>query len=115
MVSQALRLALPFLLLAVLAAGCARPEIEQGNYLTRSQAAKVNKGMERSAVRAALGDPLLAHPFHPDRWDYIYTHIGEDGSQTRSRLTLYFNDSGSVSRIVRGGEPFPEGYSAEGS
>lgn len=69
--------------LAVLAAGCSRVpmlpgltahkiEIQQGNYITQDMVAKLKPGMTRSQVRYALGTPLVADPFHSDRWDYVY-------------------------------------------
>jgi outer membrane protein assembly factor BamE len=42
---------------------------------------KVKPGMSRSQVRFALGTPLVADPFHADRWDYVYV------SQKRGRVT----------------------------
>ena len=105
-----------FVLLGMVAlSGCTRPEIEQGNYLTRSQVAKVSAGMERQAVRRTLGEPLIQDPFHPDRWDYVFTRVSQEGERTRRRLTLFFNDQGVVERITKEGDPYPEAYSPEGS
>jgi outer membrane protein assembly factor BamE len=115
MPTRVLRPAILFLAAAVAAAGCTRPEIEQGNYLTRGQVTKVSEGMERAAVRRTLGEPLIQDPFHPDRWDYVYTRISKEGEKTRRRLTLFFDDGGQVDRIVRGGAPYPEAYSPEAS
>ncbi|MEF8792238.1 outer membrane protein assembly factor BamE [Thiohalorhabdus sp.] len=115
MAKPALRLTTLTLLLAISVAGCTRPEIEQGNFVTQSQVTKLGEGMERSAVRRTLGDPLIQDPFHPDRWDYLYLHIAADGEETRHRLTLFFDDSGEVARIVKEGAPFPEAYSPDES
>ena len=46
-------------------------DIQQGNYVTQDMVAKLKPGMTRSQVRFALGTPLIADPFHPDRWDYL--------------------------------------------
>jgi outer membrane protein assembly factor BamE len=108
-----LRPAVLLLLGAVTLTACTRPEIEQGNYLTRSQVAKVSEGMQREAVRSTLGDPLIRDPFHPDRWDYLYMRISKDGEETRRRLTLHFDDNGRVERIERDGAPYPEAYSPD--
>jgi len=115
MPTRMVRLPILFLLAATMVAGCTRPEVEQGNYLTRSQVAKVSEGMEREAVRRALGEPLIQDPFHPNRWDYVYTRISKEGKETRRRLTLFFDDSGRISRIVKEGDPYPEAYSPEDS
>jgi outer membrane protein assembly factor BamE len=50
-----------------------RIDIVQGNAITREQAALVRPGMSRLQVRDILGTPLIADPFHVDRWDYIFT------------------------------------------
>ncbi|HKL76919.1 MAG TPA: outer membrane protein assembly factor BamE [Gammaproteobacteria bacterium] len=109
---QAPRALLALPLAALLgAAGCTQMEVEQGNYLSKQQVADVEEGMERDAVRRVLGKPLIQDPFHPDRWDYIFTQIAEDGERTRRRLTIYFNESDQVGRIVTDGGAFPAGHS----
>lgn len=115
MPAPALRLPLMLLLLTMVMAGCTYLEIEQGNYLTQSQVAKVDKGMERAKVRRLLGEPLIQDPFHPDRWDYVYTRIDEERKEVRRRLTLFFGADGRVERIVKEGDPYPEAYSPEAS
>jgi len=90
--------------------GCMQMDIEQGNYLTQGQVAKMKTGMSRKAVRRALGKPLLQDPFHPDRWDYVFTRISEGGKRTYRRLTVFFNDQGKVARLEKKGSKFPKGY-----
>lgn len=109
------RLSVLLILLAAAIAACTHPEIEQGNYLTRSQVAKVEEGMAREGVRKALGAPLIQDPFHPDRWDYLFMRISKQGRETRRRLTLFFDEQGRVERVVREGPPYPEAYSPEDS
>lgn len=115
MANPAMRLTALTLLLATAGAGCTRPEVEQGNFITQSQVTKVSEGMERTAVRRTLGQPLIQDPFHPDRWDYMYLRIAENGEKTRYRLTLFFDDSDRITRIVKEGGPFPEAYSPDES
>ena len=50
-----------------------RIDIVQGNAITKEQAALVKPGMTRLQARDVLGTPLLADPFHANRWDYIFT------------------------------------------
>jgi outer membrane protein assembly factor BamE len=75
--SAALRAA--FLLSLLAGAACAttgciyRPNIQQGNLLDIEDVDQVQTGMTRSQVRYLLGTPMLADPFDPQRWDYIYT------------------------------------------
>ena len=47
-------------------------DVQQGNFLDQEMVAKLKPGMTRSQVRFLLGTPLIADPFHPDRWDYVY-------------------------------------------
>jgi outer membrane protein assembly factor BamE len=50
-----------------------RADIIQGNVVTSDQMAKVKVGMTRAQVRDILGSPLIADPFHADRWDYVFS------------------------------------------
>jgi outer membrane protein assembly factor BamE len=50
-----------------------RIDIVQGNIVTREQAALIKPGLSRLQARDILGTPLLADPFHANRWDYIFT------------------------------------------
>jgi outer membrane protein assembly factor BamE len=71
-----------------------RIEIVQGNVVTSEQAARVRPGLTRAQVRDILGTPLLADPFHADRWDYIFT-IRRDGlpNQRRSVIVWFEGDT----------------------
>jgi outer membrane protein assembly factor BamE len=59
-------------------------EIVQGNVVTSEQAAAVKTGMSRAQIRDVLGSPLLADPFHGERWDYVFT-IRRQGAESQSR------------------------------
>ncbi len=50
-----------------------RIDIVQGNAITKEQMALVKPGLTRLQVRDVLGTPMLADPFHAERWDYIFT------------------------------------------
>lgn len=66
-------------------------EIQQGNLVTQDVVAKLKIGMTRSQVRFLLGSPLLADPFHADRWDYKYQLYQDDRLVADKLLTLTFN------------------------
>lgn len=70
-----------------------RVEVVQGNVITREQLAAVKPGMPRARVRDTLGSPLLADPFHAQRWDYVFV-IRRPGTepQQRSVVVLFEND-----------------------
>ena len=94
-------LVLASLLGAVLASGgCVyRPNIQQGNLLEVEDVEKVETGMTRSQVRYLLGTPMLADPFDPQRWDYIYTfRRGRESKIDRSHFVVHF-DGDKVSKV----------------
>jgi len=87
------------LLLLFYLSGCAEwlPEahkldLQQGNTIKREQLKQLQTGMTKTQVRAILGDPMLADPFHNQRWDYIYRYIPGQGFERKSRLTLFFEN-----------------------
>jgi outer membrane protein assembly factor BamE len=83
-------------------AGCVyRPNIQQGNLLKTEDVDQVTAGMTRSQVRYLLGTPMLANPFDPQRWDYIYTlRRGRDKNWDRAHFIVRF-DGDKVSRVEK--------------
>lgn len=76
--------------------GCGRYpykiDVPQGNIIAPKQLETLALGMTRNQVRFVLGTPLVADPFHPDRWDYFYS-LKRDGKIVESRrLTAVFQD-----------------------
>ena len=82
-----------------------RVEVVQGNVITSEQAAYVKPGLTRAQVRDVLGSPLLADPFHADRWDYVFT-IRRQGAapQLRKVVVRFKND---VLESFEGGADLP--------
>lgn len=70
-----------------------RIDIVQGNATTQEQAALIKPGMTRLQVREVMGTPLIADPFHADRWDYIFV-LRRPGAepQRRSVVVLFEKD-----------------------
>jgi len=92
-------------------AGCVyRPTIQQGNLLKSEDVDQVTVGMTRSQVRYLLGTPMLADPFDPQRWDYIYTlQRGRERHRDRAHYIVHF-DGDKVSRVEKPGRPvLPQG------
>lgn len=84
------------LIVPVLLSGCFlvphKIDVQQGNYFDQQMVSKLKSGMTRSQVRFILGTPLVADPFHPNRWDYVYMN-GKAGDVSRERrLTVVFED-----------------------
>ncbi len=69
-----------------------RIDIDQGNIITQDMVNELKPGMTRDQVKFVMGSPLLVDPFHPDRWDYVYTLLKADGKHTHEHLTVYFKD-----------------------
>lgn len=86
---RGLRVVLAGAVAAMLLAGCAirgastdsflgvvtpyRIDIVQGNAVTKEAVAALRPGMTRTQVTDLMGSPMLADPFHRNRWDYIFT------------------------------------------
>jgi outer membrane protein assembly factor BamE len=103
--SASLRAALLLGLVCAAAAGSTgcvyRPNIQQGNLLDIEDVDQVQTGMTRSQVRYLLGTPMLADPFDPQRWDYIYTfRRGHERKVERSHFIVHF-DGDRVSKVDR--------------
>ena len=50
-----------------------RIDIVQGNAITKEQAERIKPGLTRLQVKDILGTPLIADPFHAQRWDYLFS------------------------------------------
>lgn len=61
-----------------------RIDIVQGNVVTKEQLALLKPGLTRNQVREIVGTPLLADPFHADRWDYVFS-IRRPGTEPQRR------------------------------
>lgn len=71
-------------------------DIQQGNYVTQEMVDKLKPGMTRSQVRFALGTPLVADPFHADRWDYVYVQQKKGRVLEKRRIVVVFKDDALV-------------------
>ena len=80
-----------------------RVEVVQGNVITSEQAALAKPGLTRAQVRDVLGSPLLADPFHADRWDYVFT-IRRQGAEPQLRRVVVQFKSDVLASIDTGGE-----------
>lgn len=88
-----------------------RPEVVQGNVVTAEMVRAVRPGMSRTQVREILGSPLLADPFHANRWDYIFTIRRQGTEPQQRRVTAYF-EGDSLSRLDAGELPSEEAFVA---
>ncbi len=82
------------ILLASLGGACGiayRPDVQQGNVVTQEMVDQLEIGMTRRQVRFILGTPLIADPFHRERWDYYYSYRTVKGDYQKRVIQLIFN------------------------
>jgi outer membrane protein assembly factor BamE len=68
-----------------------RPDMVQGNFISKEQLEKVKLGMDRDEVKVVLGTPLITSVMHPNRWDYVFAFKRGDTQLVEQRqVTLMF-------------------------
>ncbi len=67
-----------------------KPEVVQGNFVSREQVQALRAGMPRQAVRDVLGTPLVTSLFHADRWDYAFTIRRQGAEPQQRRFSVFF-------------------------
>ena len=92
--------------LVMMTAGCStfekvvyRPDINQGNYLTSTDLAKIQKGMTQQQVAYTLGTPMLQDPFGTQTWFYVFRQQPGHEDITQQTLTLTFDSAGVLTDI----------------
>ncbi len=75
-----------------------KPEVVQGNFVSREQVQVLRPGMPRQAVRDVLGTPLVTSMFHADRWEYAFT-IRRQGSEPQQRRFSVFFKGDALDRV----------------
>jgi outer membrane protein assembly factor BamE len=69
-----------------------RPDIVQGNFVSKEQLESIRPGMNKEQVKQILGSPLIVDIFHPNRWDYIFSYrVGDTQEVQIRKVTLTFN------------------------
>jgi outer membrane protein assembly factor BamE len=81
-----------------------KPEVVQGNFVSREQVQALRAGMPRQAVRDVLGTPLVTSLFHANRWDYAFTIRRQGAEPQQRRFSVFFN--GDVLERIEG-DPLP--------
>lgn len=82
--------------------GCSiyRLEIQQGNVLDSVAYEQLEVGMSRAQVQFLMGTPLLADPFHRNRWDYVFRIQRGMNKVDQEQISIYFVDD-KLSEVVR--------------
>ncbi len=65
-------------------------DVQQGNILLKEDVDQIRPGMDQKKVSYILGTPAIKDPFHPHRWDYIYTLKKGNGKYEEKNITVYF-------------------------
>jgi len=73
-------------------------EIVQGNVVTAEALAQVKPGRSRSEVRDVLGSPLVADPFHAQRWDYVFL-LQRQGAAVQQRAVVVWFEGDVVKSV----------------
>jgi outer membrane protein assembly factor BamE len=81
-----------------------RPDVVQGNFVSREQAQALRLGMPRQAVRDILGTPLVTSVFHADRWDYAFTIRRQGAEPQLRRFSVFFKND---ILVQLDGDPLP--------
>lgn len=75
-----------------------RPNVQQGNIVTKDMVEQLRTGMTREQVRFLLGTPMLTDAFHANRWDYPYMLRPQRGDIQIRKLFLVFEE-GKLARF----------------
>ncbi len=67
-------------------------DVVQGNVVTQELMALIQPGLGRMQVRDILGTPLLADPFHADRWDYVFAIRRQGVPDQQRRVSIFFKN-----------------------
>ena len=89
-----------------------RPDIQQGNFISKEMLAQVQVGQTRDQVKFILGTPLLTDIFHADRWDYPFYLARGNGELTSAKVVIFFKDD-KVERFEGGNLPTEQEYIAQ--
>lgn len=92
----------------LLTSGCAiyKPEVVQGNFVSKEAIAQLQPGMSRAAVIQALGTPLLPNLFRDNRWDYVFSIKHRAGVQPQQYAVALFFEGDALVR-VEGAQSLP--------
>ena len=89
-----------------------RPDIQQGNFISKEMLAQLQVGQTRDQVKFILGTPLLTDIFHADRWDYPFYLARGNGEVTSAKVVVFFKDD-KVERFEGGNLPSEQEYIAQ--
>lgn len=86
-----------------------RPDVQQGNFVSKEMVSQLKVGMTPEQVRFVLGTPLVSDIFHGERWDYPFRMRNGNGQITTSHVSVFFKE-GRVERFEGGDLPEEKDY-----
>lgn len=67
-------------------------DVQQGNTIDEEKLSQLKPGMNEQQVQYLMGTAMLVDPFHPQRWEYVYSIRKGGENMKRKRITLIFKD-----------------------
>ncbi|MGR8936070.1 MAG: outer membrane protein assembly factor BamE [Gammaproteobacteria bacterium] len=67
-------------------------DIQQGNIIDQGMIDQLRPNMNQKQVLYIMGSPMLVDPFHPQRWDYIYSEEPGGEARMEKRISLLFEN-----------------------
>ena len=80
------------LLFSLTACSVYKIDVQQGNTIDDEKLSLLKPGMNEQQVQFLMGTAMLVDPFHPQRWEYIYSMRKGGEDMKRKRVTLVFKD-----------------------
>ena len=82
-----------------------RPDVQQGNIITKDMVEQLRTGMTRDQVRFLLGTPMLQDIFHKERWDYPYALLRRSTGEVQIRKLHVVFEDGKLARFASDAMP----------
>ena len=78
--------------LSLTACSAYKIDVQQGNTIEEDKLSQLKQGMTKQQVQFLMGTAMLVDPFHPQRWEYVYSFRKGGEDMKRKRVTLVFKD-----------------------
>ena len=76
-----------------------RPDINQGNYVTKDAIELLQVGQSKEQVVFIMGSPMLTSSFGDNVWYYVFRQQPRHGNVSQITYAVYFDGMGVVSDI----------------
>ena len=76
-----------------------RPDINQGNYVTKDAIELLQVGQSKEQVVFIMGSPMLTSSFWDNVWYYVFRQQPRHGNVSQITYAVYFDGMGVVSDI----------------